>query len=151
MDIALIAKLRPIAECAAEAGCQAFLSEANGFLNTFRWAKRTGKAWVADCVPGVWALFLFELDAAAPDVGKYIWTVVGDLPPAYISTVYAKSPRAALDGYIGEMQAWIDAVENGQPVDDLIPVNAAPTLANAESLGSRLDFLRREMFPRLPV
>jgi hypothetical protein len=55
-----------------------------------------------------------------------------------------------LDGYIGEMEAWIEAVENGRPTDELIPVNAAPTLQNAEALKSRLAFLEREILVELP-
>jgi hypothetical protein len=55
-----------------------------------------------------------------------------------------------LDGYIGEMEAWVEAVENGQTTDDLIPVNAAPTLQNAEALKSRLGFLEREILPDSP-
>lgn len=76
--------------------------------------------------------------------------VVGDLPPAYLSSKYAKSPKDALDGYLGEMQAWVEAVENGRPTEDLIPNNGAPTLPNAKALRSRLKFLAREVLPHLP-
>jgi len=33
----------------------------------------------------------------------------------------------ALDGYIAEMQSWVDAVRAGDSIDELIPVNAAST------------------------
>jgi hypothetical protein len=75
--------------------------------------------------------------------------VVGDLPPAYLSSEYAKSPKDALDGYMGEMLAWVEAVEKGEPTDELIPNNGAPTLANAKTLRSRLEFLGREILPHL--
>ncbi len=64
--------------------------------------------------------------------------------------MYARSPRSALDGYIGEMEAWIEAAENGRPTDELIPVNAAPTLQNAEALKSRLAFLENRILLELP-
>lgn len=35
-------------------------------------------------------------------------------------------------------------------MDDLIPVNSAPTPANAKALKSRLAFLEREILPYLP-
>jgi hypothetical protein len=149
MDADLIAHVRPFAP-GTEEGCNALLVKSNEFLDTFAWAKRTGRVWVGDCVPGVLGLFLVELDPPTTEIDQCVWTVVGDLPPAYISTAYAKSPRAALDGYIGEMEAWVDAVRNGKPVDEFIPVNGAPTLANAEALKSRLAFLEREILPYLP-
>jgi hypothetical protein len=95
-------------------------------------------------------IFLVELDLRGRDIDQYIWVVVGDLPPAYLSSVYAKSPWDALDGYLGEMKAWADAVENGESTDDLIPVNAAPTPENVQSLRNRLEFLAREILPYLP-
>ncbi len=150
MDAELEAQVRPFVPGTEEEGCDALLTKSNEFLDAFRWARRTGKVWVGDCVPGVWGLFLVELDPPTPEIDQCVWTIVGDLPPAYISTVYAKSPRAALDGYIGEMEAWVDAVENGKPMDDLIPVNSAPTPANAKALKSRLAFLEREILPYLP-
>ena len=90
-----------------------------------------------------------ELAPQGQDIDRYIWVVVGDLPPAYLSSQYAKSPRDALAGYRGEMLAWAEAVENDQPTDDLIPNNSAPTLANARALRSRLEFLGREVLPHL--
>lgn len=71
--------------------------------------------------------------------------VVGDLPPACISLVYASSPREALEAYIAEMGAWVEAVEKGEPADDLIPVNGEPTPANAAALKSRLALIESQI------
>lgn len=127
-----------------------YATRSRGLLDAFEWAKRTGRAWVGKCIPGALGLFLLELDPPGPQVDRYVWIVVVDLPPACLSSVYARSPRSALDGYIGEMEAWIEAVENRRPTDELIPVNAAPTLQNAEALKSRLAFLEREILVELP-
>jgi len=54
-----------------------------------------------------------------------------------------------LQGYIEEMSAWVEAVRKGELVDDLIPVNAAPTKENASALFTRLRFLEREILPGL--
>jgi len=43
------------------------------------------------------------------------------------------------------MQDWVDEVLTGEAdVSDLIPVNAAPTKANAELLANRLSFIESE-------
>ncbi len=72
-------------------------------LDTFSWATRTGEVWAGECIPGILGLFLVELEPARPEIDEYIWVVVGDLPPAFLSSLYAKSPRGVLDGYIGEI------------------------------------------------
>ncbi len=71
--------------------------------------------------------------------------VVGDLPPAYITTEDAPNPATALDGYIGAMDDWVKAAKAGQSVADLIPVNVSPTVENAKRLESRLRFLDKEV------
>lgn len=132
-----------------EQGASALVESAERFLDGFRWAKRTGAIWVGECVPGVLGLFLVELDPPEPDIDKLIWVVVGDVPPAYISSVYAQTPREALVAYVAEMEAWVEAVEHGQSVDDLIPVNGVPTIENAEALKIRLGLIGREILPFL--
>lgn len=125
------------------------MSSMDAFLGGFSWATRTGNVWVGDSIPGVLGLFLVELDPPSEEIDRYIWVVVGDVPPAYISSEFANSPREALEGYIAEMEAWIEAVEKGEPVDDLIPVNGAPTQANAAALRSRLSFIQSKILPDL--
>jgi hypothetical protein len=131
-------------------GCGDLLKTVDTFLNGFRWAKGTGRIWVAECIPGVIGLFLVELRPSGEDIDPFVWVVVGDLPPAYLSPVYAKTPKEALEGYIGEMDAWIEAVQAGKLTDELIPVNGAPTQANAEALKSRLQFLESKILPDMP-
>src|ERR1035438_2912098 len=148
MDAELTSQVRLLVT-GVEEDCADLLAKSNEFLDGFKWARRTGTVWIGDCVPGVFGVFLVELSPSSPEIDQYLWTVVGDLPPAYISTRYARSPRAAMDGYIGEMSAWVEAVETGDPTDGLIPVNGAPTLANAAELTSRLEFLERGILPHL--
>jgi len=130
-----------------EPGTGELLASMTAFLRGFPWARRTGRIWVAESIPGVIGLFLVELDAVSQDIDRYVWVVVGDVPPAYISSEFAKSPKAAVEGYIAEMEAWVEAVEKGEPVDDLIPVNGAPTRENAAALKSRLSFIKSKILP----
>jgi hypothetical protein len=73
--------------------------------------------------------------------------VVGDLPKAYLVTDDSPSPRLALETYVELMSEWVDAATKGQPVDELIPVNVAPTLENAKLLEGRLAFLSAKIIP----
>jgi hypothetical protein len=75
--------------------------------------------------------------------------IVGDVPPAYITCHYAKTPYVALDGYIGAMEEWVEAAREGKSVADIIPVNVPATPAYAEMLGSRLKFLDKNVLPLL--
>jgi hypothetical protein len=146
----ILRHVRPFVLHQEEEGCDALVLKVNEFLDKFKWASGRKNLWVADCIPGVLGIFLVELDPQGRDIDQYIWVVVGDLPPAYLSSEYAKSPKDALDGYIGEMMAWVEAVENGNPTDELIPNNGALTLANARALRSRLEFLGHKVLPHLP-
>ena len=150
MNNEILRHVRPFVLHDEEEGCDTLVLRANEFLDKFAWARGRKNLWVADCIPGVLGIFLVELAPMGKDIDQFIWVVVGDLPPAYLTSEYAKSPRGALDGYMGEMLAWVEAVENGKPTDELIPNNGAPTLANARALRSRLEFLGREVLPRLP-
>lgn len=141
--------IRPLSIQAEESGTEELVSSMNTFLGGFSWVRQTGNVWTALSIPGVFGLFLVELDPGSADVDWYIWVAVGDIPPAYISTEYALSPAEALEGYLAEMRAWAKAVENGESVDDLIPVNGAPTMDNAKALKSRLSFLESEILPML--
>lgn len=132
-----------------ETGTGDLVSVMDSYLAGFSWARRTKNVWVGISIPEALGLFLVELDPLSEDIDKYIWVVVGDLPPAYISTVYAVSPKEALEGYIAEMDAWVRAVKNGESVEELIPVNGAPTIANAEALESRLSFITTKILPDL--
>jgi hypothetical protein len=39
------------------------------------------------------------------------------------------------------MRRWVTAIQNEESLDDVMPVNALPTLANAANLATRLTTL----------
>ena len=89
---------------------------------------------------------------------EWLWVVVGDVPPAYLVTDDAATPAKALGIYIDLMEEWVDAVEAGEPVGDLIPVATADgyelideTPANAAMLKSRLGYLREQIVPEFAL
>jgi len=121
--------------------------EAKEYLEAFHWCGGIKDSFFGLGVGGIVGVFLFNIVPAAQGVDDWVWVIVGDLPPAYITVDNAHNPARALDGYMGEMAAWAEAAMNGLSVDDLIPVNVPPTRENALALRSRLEFLDEMILP----
>lgn len=94
---------------------------------------------------GVVAVFLMEIEALGESIDPYLWVIVGDLPPAFLSAHGVSNPARALSAYMDSMQKWVDAVRMGHSVDNLISVNIEPTKENAELLAQRLEFIDSEV------
>jgi hypothetical protein len=128
---------------------QGALSEAKRFIEFYDWVKFVKRTWVGAVFDGIIYIFLFEIERARPDIDKYIWVLVGDIPPTYIPCSDARNPYEALDGYIGAMEEWVDAAAQGKSVQDLIPVNVPANKGNADNLAVRLKFLDQKVLPNL--
>lgn len=115
--------------------------EATGYLTFFSWCKCIKSAYVGILVPGVVGVFLFEIEPNRDGVDSWIWVIVGDLPPAYITCEDSPNPACALDAYIGAMSEWVSAAHSGASVASLIPVNVAANVENADALDKCLKFL----------
>ncbi len=126
--------------------CRELFNRAGDYIRSFDWCSSIKASYVGDCVGGIIALVLFQIEPASADVDEWIWVVVGDLPSAYIAPA-SPSPRDALEDYIEQMSKWVDAIRAGRPVTELIPLNTPPTRDWADSLGQRLHFLRNEILP----
>jgi hypothetical protein len=122
-------------------------AEAQRYLEGFRWCGSVRASYMGIAIPGVVGVFLHEIRPKTADADEWVWTVTGDLPPAYIATEDAPTAAAALEGYVGEMRRWVEAVNLGQSIDDLIPVNAPASPEYAAKLESRLAFLEEEVIP----
>ena len=120
-------------------------AEAERFLLKFRWCKKVDCAYLGYGVGGVLGIFYVEIEPGSIDVDKYLWVIVGDIPPAYIVTDKAKSPGQAIRIYIELFREWVDAVKAGSSVQGLMPANVPPTLENAALLESRLIFLEENI------
>ena len=141
-----MSKVTPVAEYSAEDEedrrlFEEMLAEASTFLASFDWCDGIKEEYVGIAVPGVMGEFLFRISPSEPDVDEWLWVIVGDIPPAYITTEDSPNPASALDAYIGAMEEWVAAVKEGHPTDDLIPVNVTPDQEHAEMLATRLEFL----------
>ncbi|MCG3190497.1 MAG: hypothetical protein LKCHEGNO_03230 [Burkholderiaceae bacterium] len=118
-----------------------YLRDAKEYLLYYDWCKDILEEYVGLIVDGIVGIFLFRISPSRPGVDEWLWVIVGDLPPAYITCDRCPNPATALDGYIGAMSEWVDAASKGMSVAELIPVNVPATPANAQILRKRLDFL----------
>lgn len=119
--------------------------EAREFLEFYDWCGEIRESYVGMLYRGIVAVFLFRIVPNRKDVDEWIWVIVGDLPPAYLTIDECPNPATALDGYIGAMQKWVDAAQQGKSVAELIPVNVPATKENANMLKTRLDFLDKRI------
>jgi hypothetical protein len=118
---------------------------ARAYVDRFAWCTEVTGCTLGFAIAGVLGVFRVELRPAAADVDPAVWVVVGDVPPACLAYEAGETWQDALRGYIGEMQAWADAVRAGESLEDLIPVDAAPTALHADMLASRLAFIREQL------
>lgn len=86
-------------------------------------------------------VFLFEIEPSRSGVDKYVWIVVGDIPPAYVDVESGENPREVLESYVAIMRDWVDTVFQGESVEDCYPVEVPATKEYAEMLENRLDLL----------
>ena len=119
--------------------------DAKEFIKSFKWSGKVENVYFGLGVADVIGVFLFELVPVSEDVDRFLWVIVGDVPPAYLVIDNAKNPACALGIYIAEMNRWADAVNAGESIKQNIPVNGAPTKENAASLKKRLEFIEREI------
>ena len=127
----------------------AALSEATSFIKFYDWVSAVKETWVGVALEGIVYIFLFEIETRRPEVDRWIWVVVGDIPPAYIPCSDALNPYEVLDGYIGAMEEWVDAARQGKSVARLVPVNLPASEENADRLDGRLKFLDQKILPTL--
>lgn len=124
-----------------------FSERAQTYIKSFSWCDAVVEVKIGLFFPGILGVFLVEIETKFPDVDERIWTIIGDVPPAYIADDNLDCPNAAqaLDGYVGAMFTWVEAVEEGRSVEDVIPVNVPPTIEWAKELRSRLEFIDEQI------
>jgi hypothetical protein len=129
--------------------------EAEAFLAAHRWCQSIRQGYLDRGWAGILAVFLFDIEPA-PAADASVWVIVGDLPPAYLDLVTCPNGAAAVEGYVGAMQEWVDCVLARQSLEGLIPVyrrgslvEVPPTLEFARALGDRLAVIRDVILSQL--
>ncbi|MEM4409765.1 MAG: hypothetical protein QXI19_13595 [Candidatus Caldarchaeum sp.] len=130
-------------------------AEAKSFLLGHRWCQSVRQGYLDRAWPGILAIFYFEIVSAPhSSADDAVWVIVGDLPPAYIDIGSCRDGIAALEGYVGAMWGWVEAVKEGRSVEEEIPVyyrysflEVPPTLEFALMLEQRLCFIEDHLLP----
>jgi hypothetical protein len=121
--------------------------EARDFISQFEWCGGISDFYFGAGIGDVFAVFLVHIKPARPEVDRYLWIVVGDIPSAYLVTDDCRSPREALEGYIWEMRKWVALAKQGRTSEDVIPVNVPATPERAKQLEGRIDTLEQKIIP----
>lgn len=124
--------------------------EAKKYLDSFEWCTMIVNGWLAKDYGYMLCIFYFEI-VPTPGTGadKYVWIIVGDLPPCYIDIESAQNKLEALETYIFLMDEWSHNVLNDKSVDDCFPINVEPTKKYAEMLLSRTEIIKSDFIPEL--
>jgi len=121
-----------------------YYSRARNYMESSGWSSGIKETYVGICQAGIIGLFLFKI-IPREHGENWFWVFVGDIPPAILPIAAGRNPGMALDTYIREMAEWVTAVDEGRPLDDLIPVNAPPTKEYADMLRGRLGSLHEHL------
>lgn len=121
------------------------------YIESWEWCPPIASVHLAYAAGGTLAVFLVTFAEGVEDTDEdQLWLVAGeDLPTAYLVTEEAPDARVATIIYGELMQDWIDAVLARQPLDEVYPVEMAPTVQNATALQARLDHLGRVVVPAM--
>jgi hypothetical protein len=103
------------------ADLRALLAEARIYLLYYDWCADILDQYIGIFIDGIVGIYLFRIVPGRPEVDDWIWVVVGDLPPDYLTVDQCPNPASALDGYIGAMNAWVAAASAGESVAQLTP------------------------------
>lgn len=121
-------------------------ARAQAYLTSFKWCDGIKESYFGDGVGKIVAVFLFRIDSPK-DVDEWIWVITGDIPSVYLDTYETTTPALALDCYCYLMEQWAAAVRGGDglTLDDVYPVEAPATKANADDLDGRIAFIRKNI------
>ena len=147
--------LTPVEEIAGEdddetGRLRKMADDARAYITAFRWCPPIKAMYFADGVGGVVALFLVTFDEMIGGTDDRLWVVVGDLPSVYM-VAEIDTAKEALEAYCELMDDWVHAVLVTHDFSGVFPGDAAATPGNAESLQSRLAFLRENVIPDAPT
>jgi hypothetical protein len=121
---------------------------ARAYITPFSWCPPIAEEYLGDGVGGIVAIFLFVFSRKIKSSDTQLWVVVGDVPSAYLVVESGDSPIDALNTYCGLMDDWIANVRANGDGSEVFPVTAARTKSNADSLETRLKFIREELIER---
>jgi hypothetical protein len=147
-------QLTPVADMRGESHSETqllreMLHRAETYIRSFSWCPPLSEEYFAYGVGEVVALFLFRLTSAINETDEWLWVVEGDLPSTYFVVDEAHDSESALTTYCDLMEKWCEAVDQEHLLDDIFPIDAAPTAENSARLRTRINFIRQRILPTL--
>src|SRR5437868_3215588 len=117
-------------------------NEAKAYLEKYIWCKNVVNGWfeVELSIYDKIGVFLFEIEPANEFVDDFVWVITGDLPTVYLDKSI-KTGNEALDVYCKLMSEWSTNVIERKSINECYPVEAEPTIENAELLKKRVAFI----------
>jgi hypothetical protein len=126
------------------------LADAKNYVLSFSWCRSIVNSYFAGGVGKIFAIFLFNISPARPDVDRWMWIVVGDVPSAYLPLEDCSSAAEVFETYIAGLKRWVKFARAGMeptPKDRVPPVNVPATPEWAEQLDRRLRMLDESIKP----
>lgn len=121
------------------------LDKAERYIVNQKWCGGVKERYFGAGVGGIIAVFLFRI-VPRGDADEWLWVIGGDVPCAYLVTDDVSSPREAVEVYCEMMSDWVDAVRSRSgDLDDVFPVDAPATDANAAALASRIAMIKESV------
>ena len=127
----------------------ALRQRAKDYLERFEWCKGAGLAYWGGGIGKVFSAFLFHIEPPTADIGRWLWVIVGDIPPLYLVPEERRSSEQAAEMYLALMGEWVKHARQGRTSPDVPPTGAEPTPERAEDLERLLAFIRAEILPFL--
>ncbi len=125
-------------------------SEATTYLKNFKWCKEIINGWLSSEFGYIFCVFYFEIiPEESSKADKYIWIIVGDIPPAYIDIISAPTIQEAIICYCAIMEDWVNAVNDGNSVEECYPINVPATIEYADMLKTRIELIKNDLLPNL--
>src|SRR5579885_140622 len=93
---------------------QQMAHDAEAYLRSFSWCGDVRAAFFDAGVGGVFAVFLFNIKPARPNIAAWIWIVTGDIPSAYLPIYDAKSPSEVVKTFVWGMHIWVQYARSKQ-------------------------------------
>ncbi len=124
---------------------QGMAAAADEYIRSFGWCGSVSRAFYAGGVGGIFAIFLFDIVPTRSEIDRWIWIMVGDIPPAYLPLADAKSARGVFKTYIQGMMRWVQLAREGKEgtsQDGVPPVNVPATPEWAAEVEKRLHAIR---------
>jgi hypothetical protein len=117
------------------------------FVTGWRWDPPISDLVLAFAVAPILGLFLIRFAPGGRPEDAERWVVVSDLPSMHFETDEARTPARALALCCAIAEDWADGVLAGRDLSESYPFQIALTLANAERLLGRVEFVLDRLIP----